>query len=290
MASHIENKAIQLRQEAAKKLNPSGFFKTLFGNGNKPEEAIEYYTRAGNLFKMAKNWVQAGIVFVDAAELNCKVEDYLEAAINYSEAGNCFKKCDLSKAIENYMKAIKLYSEMGKFLTAAKLHQSIAEVMEDDRDMTGAIVHYEKAADLFRDENHHSMANRCMQKVAEFSSLEGKYQKAIKIFQDIACFDLSSSLIQYNAREYLFRAAICHLCNDPDIVETIINRYCDMSIQFKDSKECQLILCLLDCIELKDVEGYANTIRMYDAASKLSMWHVTMLLRAKNAIETDCIR
>ncbi|XP_076255098.1 alpha-soluble NSF attachment protein-like [Rhynchophorus ferrugineus] len=287
MASHIENKAIQLRNQAAKKLNPGGFFKYLFGNGNKPEEAIEYYTRAGNLFKMAKNWIQAGIAFSDAADLNMQMEDQLEAAINYSDAGNCFKKCDLPKALECFMKSIKLYSEMGRFLTAAKLHQAVAEAMEDERDICRAIVHYEQAAELFRDENHHTMANKCMQKVAEFSAMEGKYQKAIKIFQDIACFDLSSSLLQYNAKEYLFRAAICHLCNDPDIVETIINRYNDMCPEFKDSRECQLILCLLDCIEARDVESYANSIRIYDASSKLNMWHVTMLLRAKNAIEVD---
>lgn len=35
MASHIENKAIQLREEALKKLNPGGFFKALFGGANK---------------------------------------------------------------------------------------------------------------------------------------------------------------------------------------------------------------------------------------------------------------
>lgn len=170
---------------------------------------------------------------------------------------------------------------------AAKLHQTIAELMEDERDINGAIRHYELAADLLREENHHSMANKCMQKVGEFAAIDEKYLKAIKIFQDIACFDLSSSLLQYNAKEYFFRAAICHLCNDPEIVETVINRYCEMYPAFKDSRENHLILCLLDCIELRDLEGYANAIRTYDATSKLSMWHVTMLLRAKNTIESE---
>nr|AEE62558.1 unknown [Dendroctonus ponderosae] len=284
MASHIENKAIQLRDEAVKKLNPGGFFRTLFGRGNKTIEAIEYYTRAGNLFKMAKNWLQAGLAFTDAADLHSKTEDTLEGAINYSEAANCFRKCD-SMAIECYLKALKMYSEMGRFLTAAKLHQTIAELMEDERDLAGAIRHYEQAAELLHEENHHSIANKCILKVAEFAALEGKYQKAIKMFQDIACFDLSSSLLQYNAKEYFLRAAICHLCNDPEIVGTIINRYIEMHPAFKDSRECHLILCLLDCIDLHDVDGYAHAIRTYDATSKLTMWHVTMLLRAKKVFE-----
>lgn len=63
------------------------------------------------------------------------------------------------------------------------MHQTIAELMEDEGDLSGAISHYEQAAELLHDENHHSMANKCMQKVAEFSAIDGKYQKAIKIFQ-----------------------------------------------------------------------------------------------------------
>lgn len=55
--------------------------------------------------------------------------------------------------------------------------------MEEERNFTGAIHHYEQAADLFHEENHHSMANKCAQKVAEFAAIDGQYQKAIKIFQ-----------------------------------------------------------------------------------------------------------
>lgn len=81
---------------------------------------------------------------------------------------------------------------LGRFLTAAKLHQTIAELMEDERDLAGAVRHYEQAAELLHEENHHSMANKCILKVAEFAALEGKYQKAIKLFQV-----RFSSLFQY---------------------------------------------------------------------------------------------
>jgi len=55
--------------------------------------------------------------------------------------------------------------------------------MEEERNLTGAVHHYEQAADLFHEENHHSMANKCAQKVAEFAAIDEQYQKAIKIFQ-----------------------------------------------------------------------------------------------------------
>lgn len=52
----------------------------------------------------------------------------------------------------------------------------------------------------------------------------------------------------------------------------------------EDSREYQLILCLLECIEDGDEEGFANAIRKFDSVSQLSQWHVTMLLRVKNQI------
>lgn len=113
--SHIEVKAQQLRNEAEKKINCSNFFKSLFTkSSDRIDESIEYYSRAGNLFKMAKNWLQAGHAFADAADLSMRNKNQVEAAVNYIEAANCFKKCDSEKAINNFLKAIDLYQEIGK--------------------------------------------------------------------------------------------------------------------------------------------------------------------------------
>ncbi|CAG9768706.1 unnamed protein product [Ceutorhynchus assimilis] len=285
MASHIENKAKQLRDEGLKKLNSRGFFQSWFGGSDKASEAIDYYTRAGNLFKMAKNWQEAGEAFRDAGDLNCKTQDDLEAALNYSEAGNCFRKYDTAKAVQLYTKAIKLYSEMGRFFTAAKIEQKIAELMEELEDFSGAMVHYELASDLLHDENHHTMANKCMQKVGEFAAIEGKYQKAIKVFQGLA-----GPLLTYTAIEYFFRACICHLCNDPQMMESVLIRYQEAYPKFKNTREYHLIITLLDCMAQNDMDRYANEIRIYDGTGKLSNWHMTMLLRAKSSLDYESLR
>lgn len=113
--SHIEVKAQQLRMEAEKKMNCSNFFKSLFTkSSDRIDESIEYYSRAGNLFKMAKNWLQAGNAFVDAADLSLRNKNQVEAAMNYIEAANCYKKCDTEKAVDYFLKAITLYEEVGK--------------------------------------------------------------------------------------------------------------------------------------------------------------------------------
>lgn len=116
--SHIEVKAQQLRLEAEKKMNCNNFFKSLFTKSSERiDESIEYYSRAGNLFKMAKNWSQAGNAFADAAELSIKNRNQIDAAINYIEAANCFKKCDTEKAVEYFLKAITIYHDVGKICT-----------------------------------------------------------------------------------------------------------------------------------------------------------------------------
>lgn len=282
--THIELKAQQLREEAEKKMNSGGFFKALFSkNSNRVEESIEYYTRAGNLFKMAKNWPQAGYAFSDAADLNFRNDNYVEAATNYIDAANCFKRCDSSKATEYYLKAIDIYCDKGKFVMAAKYHQVIAELLEGEYDIDEAILYYEKAADLYKQECNFSSANKCLEKIAEYAALSADYHKAINIFQEIACFDLASSVLKYCAKHYLFRAAICLLCSEADI-KTKLQTYINMHPAFEDSREYQFIICLLECTELGDPEGFSNAVKKYDSITKLSQWHITMLLRIKNQI------
>lgn len=66
----------------------------MFRNVSKVEDAIDCYQRAANLFKMAKKWSQAGRAFILAAELNSKSGRKHDAATNYVDSANCFKKTD----------------------------------------------------------------------------------------------------------------------------------------------------------------------------------------------------
>lgn len=116
-------KAQQLRSEAEKKINTNNFFMSLFTKtSDRIDESIEYFSRAGNLFKMAKNWTQAGNAFADAAELSMKNRNQVEAALNYIEAANCFKKCDTEKAVDFFLKAVTLYQEVGKHRVRCRLY------------------------------------------------------------------------------------------------------------------------------------------------------------------------
>lgn len=62
------------------------------GGSNKIEDAIECYQRAANMFKMAKKWAQAGSAFYEAALLHGKNNSRHDAANNFVDASNCYKK------------------------------------------------------------------------------------------------------------------------------------------------------------------------------------------------------
>lgn len=96
----------------------------------------------------------------------------------FVDASNCFKKTDPSNAIRCLEKTIELYQDMGRFTTAAKHHISIAEIYESDLvDFEKTVLHYQTAADYYTGEESKTSANRCLLKVAQYSALNGDFQK-----------------------------------------------------------------------------------------------------------------
>lgn len=167
---------------------------------------------------MAKKWSSAGRAFYDAADLHSKAGSRHDAANNYVDAANCFKKSDtngtiiiydnsnqnivyiylhkykinddgyfiFTEAISCLLKAIEIYTDMGRFTMAAKHHQSIAEIYESEAvDLERAVHHYEQAADYFRGEESNSSANKCLLKVAQYAAQLENYDKAIQIYEQV---------------------------------------------------------------------------------------------------------
>jgi len=287
-AEHItmaenEQKALALVQEAEKKLNSSKtFLGGLFGGQSKQDEALECYGRAGNLFKMAKKWGQAGNTFVTIAQHHAKLGNKHDAATNYVDAANCYKKSDPKEAVNSLVKAVDIYTDMGRFTIAAKHHQTIAEIYESDiADLDKAMTHYEQAADYFKGEESNSSANKCMLKVAQYAAQLENYDRGIEIYEQVAASALESSLLKYSAKEYFFRAALCHLCVDSLNAQHAVQRYEEQFPAFSDSREAKLVKALCSHVEEQEIDGYTEEVKKYDSISRLDSWYTTLLLRIK---------
>jgi len=104
-----------------------------------------------------------------------------------------------------------------------------------------SIQHYEQAADYFKGEESVSSANKCMLKVAQYAAQLEDYEKAISIYEQVAASSLESSLLKYSAKEYFFRAALCHLSVDLLNAQHAIEKYAQQYPAFQDSREFKLI-------------------------------------------------
>lgn len=285
--SDSEAKAQQYLREAEEKLKSSrGFFGSLFGGATKIEEACELYIRAANMFKMAKKWSAAGNAFCEGAVLHLKSGSRHEAATCYIDAGNCYRKSEALEAINCLLKAIEIYTDMGRFTIAAKHHNTIAEIYESDLiDIEKAICHYEQAADYFRGEESNSSANKCLLNVAKYAAQLEQYDKASEIYEQVASSSLESPLLKYSAKDYLFRACLCHMCVDLLNAQHALNKYEEMCPSFIDSRECKLLKSLLQKLEEQDIDGFTDAIKDYDSISRLDQWYTTILLRIKKSMQ-----
>ena len=90
-------------------------------------------------------------------------------------------------------------------------------------------------------EESNSSANKCMLKVAQYAAQLENYERAITIYEQVAASALESSLIKYSAKEYFFRAALCHLCVDVVNAQHAVTRYEEQFPAFCDSREVKLV-------------------------------------------------
>lgn len=284
--THAEEQARQLLQEAEKKMSPKGFLQSLFGYyRNRTEDAIECYQRAGNLFKLAKNWSQAGSAFQQAADLSIEQNNRSDAASNFVLASKCIEKYDVQNAIKCLLNAIQIYTDLGRFVIAAKLHNNIAEIYEQNLQFEKSIQHYEQAADYFKVEENFTSAKRCLLKVADYVSSEFKdYNRAIDIYQEVAFYDLKNAILQYGAKDHLFRAVLCHLCIDVLNAKHALDFYAKKYPAFNITREYKFLKTITEQIEEGDEDGFTKSVREYDDLSRLDTWHTKILLAVKRQI------
>ncbi|OQR75085.1 soluble NSF attachment protein-like [Tropilaelaps mercedesae] len=287
MADH-ELKAKQLMHEAEKKLKPSGFLSGIFGGGARVDEACELYSRAGNTFKMAKNWLQAGNAFREAANLHRKSGNRHEAGSALVDAAKCYKSCEPTQAVECLKKAVEIYTDMGRFTMAAKHHVTIAELYESElNDIEKAVGHYEIAADYYKSEESNSAANKCLLQVAKYAAQLEKYERAIEIYEQVASSCVDSSLLKYSAKEYFFRATLCHLAIDVLNATHALNKYDEMYPSFADSREYKFGKSLVKAVEDEDIDAFTAAVTEYDSISRLDKWYTSILLHIKRGLQSE---
>ncbi|XP_052639859.1 beta-soluble NSF attachment protein isoform X2 [Harpia harpyja] len=182
----------------------------------------------------------------------------------------------------------KKQTHKGRFTIAAKHHITIAEIYEAELvDIEKAIAHYEQAADYYKGEESNSSANKCLLKVAAYAAQLEQYQKAIEIYEQVGTNTMDNPLLKYSAKEYFFKAALCHFIVDELNAKLALEKYEEMFPAFTDSRECKLLKKLLEAHEEQNCEAYTEAVKEFDSISRLDQWLTTMLLRIKKSIQGE---
>jgi len=150
-----------------------------------------------------------------------------------------------------------------------------------------AIAHYEQSADYYKGEESNSSANKCLLKVAGYAAQLEQYQKAVDIYEQVGTNAMDSPLLKYSAKDYFFKAALCHFCIDMLNAKLAVQKYEELFPAFSGSRECTLMKKLLDAHEEQNIDSYTEAVKEYDAISRLDQWLTTMLLRIKKTIQGD---
>lgn len=276
-----ENKAREYVVKAEKKLKSFGFF------GNKYEDAADLLEKAGNQFKLAKNWVEAGNAFLKLAEVQAKLESKHDSATAFVEASKCYMKVNAKDAIKCLNCAVEIYSDMGRLGMAARNLKEIAELLEKQGKKEDCMQAYLQAADLFSGEESTAEANKCRLKVAQFSAELEQYGQAVEIYEDVARASAENNLLKYSAKGYLLNAGICQLClGDMVSVRNAIEKYKDIDISFGGNRECKLLEDLAEAVEAGDVEKFQDHLAEFDSLTRLDPWKTSLLLRVKKKVES----
>ncbi|KAF2607905.1 hypothetical protein F2Q68_00044949 [Brassica cretica] len=251
-------------EEFEKKLNGWGIF------GSKYEDAADLLEKAANSYKLAKSWDQAGKAYLKLADCHLKSDSKHDAANAYAEAAKYYKKVDTNEAASCLERAVNIFCEIGRLNMAASgyvfrtLHQKIDQ----------AIVYYEKAAVFFQNEEVTTSANQCNLKVAQYASQLEQYEKAIKIYEDIARHSLGNNLLKYGVKGHLLNAGMCHLCKaDVVSITNALEKYQDLDPTFTGTRECKFLSDLAAAIDEEDIAKFTDVVKEFDSMTPLVWAH-----------------
>lgn len=135
--------AEKYKAEGEKALNRTTIFG--FGKNQKYEDAYAAFTKAGNAYKLSKEWNEAAEMFIKAANCQKELDSKSDACNSYVEAGACYAKTANPRlAVEPYLAAIEIYREANRLSPMARYYKEIADLLEKERAYSEAIEYYIK--------------------------------------------------------------------------------------------------------------------------------------------------
>ncbi|CAM9812108.1 unnamed protein product, partial [Ectocarpus sp. 12 AP-2014] len=279
------------------------------------QDASNYLELAGQCFRVAKRFQDAGVAYKQCGRLEEKLNNPEVAASFYHEAALCFQKDDPQEAAACYLSAINLFCQRQLFSTAARLECEVAELMQNDRNRRLAIVHHIKAADFYRANTCFEEAtDRCLLKAAHALALSESYVEAASLFQEVGRRMLVDDLLGFNTPDTFLKAVLCLQCasgmpepvpevhqgnhgaDAPSPRPTLNSVKATIVALGKASSHFQGSIAYIFATDVAlaekegDVEFFAARLYAYNNVYHLSAWYLRMLKTIGDHIQVKAVQ
>lgn len=173
------------------------------------DEATYFFYRASVAFRACSRFRDAGECLTKCAHTFLTLKSFVEAAVLYTEAAELFVKVDKSEAANCLDKAVSIYCDSGRFDTSGRLERQIAMIYFDLQDWEEAVIHFRKAADFFEGEQIIEPCVSCLEKAAICYIEMTEFETAAELYEKLAVSSYRSNLRIFNCRNLLLHSLLC---------------------------------------------------------------------------------
>lgn len=259
------------------------------------EGGYENFVKAGAQYRLDKLYHQAGEAYMRAGDCAVKLKNQADAATSYTDAANCFKKVDMTKAGQMLKLAIDIQIDNNRLGSAARLEKEFAEALETDGATEEAIKHYNKAYDYFIAEEQPQAAMACKVKVAKIYGELDKFDKCIELYQDIGS-TYAGGPLRHQAKEFFVRALLCRLalvtnenrsekCSE---AAEAFESYLLTDVNLKHTRESEFCEKVIQAVDDSDVEKFEEAVQELNEMKLLDEWKTHVLYVIKQNFDNLC--
>ena len=271
----------QFVQRAEKALRQS----TLFSAFPKLEDCMYFYAKAAECFRRSKLWEEAGDCYHRVAENQKNAGNKHASAMAYVDCAEMYVRIHPLESLVHYHAAISVFAEIGRFMQAAKYQEIVAQLEEEQGEDLKAVHSYQQAADYFIADGEHTVADRCLEKVAHICAYKEHYDRAAETFEALGMRCLQYNLRKFNAKTLFLRAGICQLCKkDFKAAQRIRRRHKDLDYTFASMAECRFLEDIGNNMKDGSFDDYMDHVYNFNNVNPLNVWELTMLDRIKKII------
>lgn len=278
----------EYRAQAEATLNKESKESVFKGSTQKYEYAADLFTKAGNAYKLKKQYDDAGLMYIKCAECYKECGETNDMINCFVEAGSTYKKSDPVKAIDAFTTAINGFNDSSRFGRSASLYKEIGEIYEANNNPEAATDAYQNAVDMYEVDNKKSTASQCLIKIANLATQADDLAKASEVYERLGRESMESSLGKFSAKGYFFQCTLCHLAQGNTVAcNTKIDEFKGVDYSFGPSRECDFLEKLVIAISENDGDGYAQACADFDKTTPLDPWKTSVLLKAKRNIQSQ---